>query len=70
MDWLFDLRSLRHRALLTRGITPPSVTCIKTSLMGNYGNVLPGAMLIKNNLILTVASEWTLLPTSLLSFPP
>ena len=31
-------------------------------LMGNYGNVLPGAALIKNNLILIAASERTLLP--------
>jgi hypothetical protein len=37
--------------------------------MGNYGNTLPGAILIKNNLILIVASEWTPSPP-LLSFSP
>lgn len=30
--------------------------------MGNYGNVLPGAVLIKNNLVLIAVSERTLLP--------
>lgn len=34
---------------------------IRTSLTGNYENVLPGVVLIKNNLVPAAASEQTLL---------
>ena len=61
VDWLFALRCLRHRAVLTRNHTP-AVTHMSGPFKGNYGNVLPGAVLIKNNLILIAASERTLLP--------